>query len=59
MIREDILDAIKDRLEPLELAELLDLSLEDLLDAFEDKLTENLPQILEYIDYDEDDEHDD
>lgn len=54
-VREDILNAINDRLEPLELVELLDLSVEDLLEAFEDRLTDKLPQILEYIDYD--DEH--
>ena len=38
-----------DRVEPIEMVEYLDLTIEDLIDAFEDRVIENLQDIFEVI----------
>lgn len=47
-LNNTIRDALADRLEAWELVDFLDITIEDVLAAFEDKVVENLDEVLDY-----------
>lgn len=53
-MKEDIFDALKDRLEGWELVEMLGLTVEDILTEFEDKVLDNLEDIKELLNINDD-----
>lgn len=55
---DNINQIICDRLEGWELAELLELTPEEILLEFEDKITEKLKEIKEFLDIEDDNEDD-
>ena len=57
MLMDDILEKLKDRLEGWEFAELLELSVEDIFYAFEDRIDEDrLEDIKELLNIEDNDE---
>lgn len=47
-LNNNIKDALADRLEAWELVDFLDITIEDVLAAFEDKIVENLDEVLDF-----------
>lgn len=44
-----LLKALSDRFEGFELVELLDISVDEVIDAFQDKILENFPELEDYL----------
>jgi len=55
-MKEDIFEALKDRLEGWELVEMLGLSVEDILTEFEEQVLDNIDDIKELLGIDNDNE---
>lgn len=49
-------EAIENRLDPTELVELLDISIEDLVDVFYENILDKLTEIKEHLGFDMDEE---
>jgi predicted house-cleaning noncanonical NTP pyrophosphatase (MazG superfamily) len=47
IVNKEIKDALADRLEGWEIVDFLQISAEDVIEAFEDKIIENLDDVLE------------
>ncbi len=47
---EELRDLIKDRLEPPEVVEMLELTVDDLLDAFQETIYEKMGRVQETLD---------
>jgi len=47
---EELRDLIKDRLEPPEVVEMLELTVDDLLDAFQETIYEKIERVRETLD---------
>lgn len=47
---EELRDLIKDRLEPPEVVEMLELTVDDLLDAFQEMIYEKMERVRETLD---------
>lgn len=52
---EELRDLIKDRLEPPEVVEMLELTVDDLLDAFQEMIYERIERVQETLDLVEED----
>lgn len=52
---EELRDLIKDRLEPPEVVEMLELTVDDLLDAFQETILEKMERVREILDLGEED----
>ncbi len=50
---EELRDLIKDRLEPPEVVEMLELTVDDLLDAFRETIYEKMGRVQETLDLEE------
>lgn len=50
---EELRDLIKDRLEAPEVVEMLELTVDDLLDAFQETIYENMGRVQETLDLEE------
>ncbi len=50
---EELRDLIKDRLEPPEVVEMLELTVDDLLDAFQETIYEKMGRVQETLDLEE------
>lgn len=52
---DELRDLIKDRLEPPEVVEMLELTVDDLLDAFQELIYEKIERVRETLDLGEED----